>query len=189
MSEEREDIEKFSDSEGEAEDHTENNQSTYLKKKKKNVGKIINKLLQKDLKKQVVQLINQNPILAKNRTQIKKIDAEKQVEKEEKAKVFKKLEQRKRGYKEGNLWDLKKEKVLLKIATKGVVKLFNSINEHRNKLKDEEKEQEIKSKKKSNNFLQMHNLSNPEENLKKLKPKKRFSEDVEPKLNEDGDNN
>jgi putative protein kinase ArgK-like GTPase of G3E family len=80
------------------------------------------------------------------------------------------------------LWDIKKEKFLLKTATKGVVKLFNSINEYRKKLKDEEKDKEIKTQKKSNNFLQMHNLSKPEDLHKKPNMKKQFTEDANTKF-------
>ena len=72
---------------------------------------------------------------------------------------------------------MKKEKFLLKTATKGVVKLFNSIIEYRKKIKEEEKDQEIKSKKKSSNFLQMHNLKNSDETIKKPSMKKKFTED------------
>lgn len=58
-----------------------------------------------------------------------------------------------------------------------MVKLFNSITEYRKKLKEEEKDQEVKSKKKSSNFLQMHNLSNPDDINKKPNAKKKFTED------------
>ncbi len=88
-----------------------------------------------------------------------------------------KLEQRKKGYKEGKFWDIKKEKVLLKTATKGVVKLFNSISDYKKKIKEEEKDQEVRTKKKSHNFLQMHGLSNPDDANKKPEAKKKFTED------------
>ena len=42
------------------------------------------------------------------------------------------------GFKEGQLWDKRKEKNLVKIATRGVVKLFNSIFEYKKKVKEDE---------------------------------------------------
>jgi hypothetical protein len=52
--------------------------------------------------------------------------------------------QNKLGYKTPTEWDKKHQKTLIKITTKGVVKLFNSIFEFRKKIRDEkEKEGKI----------------------------------------------
>ena len=62
-------------------------------------------------------------------------------EKEEREKLLmkkrKKNAQRKLGYISCADWDKKDEKKLSKIATKGVVKLFNSIYQFRKKIKDD----------------------------------------------------
>ena len=52
------------------------------------------------------------------------------------------------GYSTYDKWDKTKEKKLLKITTRGVVKLFNSIFEFRKKEKEEKIEEEKKIEKK-----------------------------------------
>jgi len=53
------------------------------------------------------------------------------------------------------------EQMFKKIATKGVVKLFNSIYEIKKKIVDEHKQEAIVKEKKSKNFLMMHDLVAP----------------------------
>lgn len=66
--------------------------------------------------------------------------------------------QRKLGY-VGDLktWD-GDEKLMLKTATKGVVKLLNTVYDIRRKVDDEQKKESIVKEKKSKNFLMMHDL-------------------------------
>ena len=52
-----------------------------------------------------------------------------------------KVMQNKLGYKLPAEWDKKHQKVLIKITTKGVVKLFNSIFEFRKKIRDEKEKE------------------------------------------------
>jgi hypothetical protein len=75
--------------------------------------------------------------LAKNKLVFKKIDKEIKQHEEVREKKRTKLAQKKLGYMSVADFDVKYEKKLLKVATKGVVKLFNSIYEFRKKLKDE----------------------------------------------------
>ncbi len=53
------------------------------------------------------------------------------------------------------------EKLFKKIATKGVVKLFNSIYDIKKRIVDEHKQEAIVKEKKSKNFLMMHDLVAP----------------------------
>ncbi len=83
------------------------------------------------------------------------------------------------GYVKFDDWDKSYEKKLLKATRRGVVKVFNSIVEHRKKDIEMQKNEENEAKKKSNNFLMMHNLKylNPdiedeEENEAKIKEQK-----------------
>ena len=54
----------------------------------------------------------------------------------------------------------------MKATRRGVVKFFNSIVEHRKKEMEINKNEENENKKKSNNFLMIHNLNymNPDMN-------------------------
>jgi hypothetical protein len=47
------------------------------------------------------------------------------------------------GYKLPEEWDKKHQKSLIKITTKGVVKLFNSIYDFRKKIRDEKEKEGI----------------------------------------------
>jgi len=47
------------------------------------------------------------------------------------------------GYKLPEEWDKKDQKALIKITTKGVVKLFNSIFDFRKKIRDEKEKEGI----------------------------------------------
>jgi len=53
-------------------------------------------------------------------------------------KKAEKRAQKKIGYKEGKSWNMKREKGLMKITTRGVVKLFNSIYDYKKKLVEKE---------------------------------------------------
>jgi hypothetical protein len=101
-------------------------------KKVKNLGQVMNDLLNAKATK--------NSILSKKKIELKKIEKEEIEYKELKKKKLETKLQRLLGYKEGIEWDKKKEKNLIKTATRGVVKLFNSIYEF--KKKSEEKVEE-----------------------------------------------
>jgi hypothetical protein len=101
--------------------------------KKKNIGETLGKLLKKKIKK--------DPILIKHQSVFKKIDEETKQMKELREKKKMKLMQKKLGYRLPEEWDKKYEKNLLKITTKGVVKLFNSIYEFRKKIRDEKEKE------------------------------------------------
>jgi hypothetical protein len=79
---------------------------------------------------------------------VKRIDKQIKEEREIKLQKKAKLTQKRVGYIPINQWDKFNEKHLLKSATRGVIKLFNSIYDFRKKIK-EDKEKEGKS----------HNLS------------------------------
>ena len=114
-------------------------------KKKKNIGELLGNLLKKKIKSNIF-IIKENvdPILAKNKQATKKFDDEAEKEKEVKKNKKDLLLKRKLGYKNISDWDKKSEKLLVKTATKGVVKLFNSIYDFRKKIRDA-KEKESKN--------------------------------------------
>ena len=70
----------------------------------------------------------------------KKLEKENQIYKEIQRKKLETKQQKLIGYKEGDSWDKRKEKNLVKIATRGVVKLFNSIYEYKKKVKADEED-------------------------------------------------
>lgn len=67
----------------------------------------------------------------------KKLDEEKKLEDTLKEKKRLRFVQKRLGYKPIAEWDKAHEKNLVKITTKGVVKLFNSIYDFRKKIRDE----------------------------------------------------
>ena len=122
-------------------------------KKEKNIGKLLKDIIHKSDK------IKGNAILSKAKEPLKRLDEEIKEKKELKIKRELRKIQKMFGYKEYKKWDKLKEKKLLKITTRGVVKLFNSIFEFRKKEKEKKIEEEKKIDKKGSNFLMMHNLA------------------------------
>lgn len=137
------------------------------KKKNKNLGKLLKQIVRKSNK-------TNKAILSKLKEPFDKLKAE-EIEKEE-LQLKKELRRKQKllGYTPIAKWDKPKEKQLMKIATKGVVKLFNSICNYRKKVIEEKEEEEKKIEKKGTNFLMMHNLD-PNFNSK---IKKDFKEDL-----------
>lgn len=115
---------------------------------KKNIGSIVSTLLANKKK----SLPNKN---------------DKAIKKEEKARMelLKKKRDKRKQRKFGYCSDLKKwvadEKAKVKVATKGVVKLFNSIYEIKRKVVEEQQQDSVVKEKKSKNFLMMHDLAPP----------------------------
>lgn len=143
-----------------------------VKKKQKNIGKMLKLIVHKSTK-------TKNAILSRLKEPFEKISAEeKEKELLNKKRELKQI-QKKLGYTPYEKWDKKREKSLLRITTKGVTRLFNSIFEFRKKEKEEQLEEEKKNDKKGSNFLMMHNLD-PNFNSKF---KKHYKED-----NDDNDN-
>ena len=123
------------------------------KKKEKNIGKILKSIIHKSYK-----IKDNNVILSKAQEPFKKLEKEREEKKILKEKRELHRIQKMLGYSTYDKWDKLKEKKLLKITTRGVVKLFNSIFEFRKKEKEEKIEEEKKIEKKGNNFLMLHNL-------------------------------
>lgn len=136
--------------------------------KNKNVGKLLKDIVRKSTK-------NSNVILSKLKTPFDKLKAEKEERKKLFMKKTQKLIQKKLGFRRYSDYDIKNEKKLRKIATKGIVKLFGSILDYKKKINEEKEEEERKIEKKSSNFLMMHNL---DPNFK-LKTNKNYKEESE----------
>ncbi len=129
----------------------------------------------KDLKKDKVKKENKNiGLIAKTLLEEKKqslpFKKEKEMLKQDEehktllSKKRKKIKQRKLGYlADVNKWN-SKEKDLVRCATRGVVKLFNSIFEIKRKFADQQKQEVVEREKKSKNFLMMHDLVAPSTN-------------------------
>ena len=130
-------------------------------KKEKNLGKILKTIVKKTKK------IKGDIILSKNKAPLEKIKKEEvEATKRKKRKLLRNI-QIKLGYVKFEDWDKKYEKKLLKSARRGVVKVFNSIVEHKKKEMEEIKNEEKESQKKSNNFLMIHNLDYLNPNINK----------------------
>ena len=135
-------------------------------KKPKNLGKMLKTIVSKSMKQK-------DAILSKVKEPFEKLNEEQKLRQELNEKRQQRKIQKMLGYKKYADWDKKNEKKLLKITTRGVVKLFNSIFEFRKKQKEEKEEEEKKVDKKGSNFLMMHNLD-PSFNSKL---KKQYQED------------
>jgi len=139
------------------------------KQNKRNIGLIAKTLLTSQ--KQVLPFKKEKEILKQEDEYIELLKKKKE-----------KINQRRLGY-VGNLtrdWndgDLNHEKALLKLATKGVVKLFNCVYEIKRDVLEEKKQEKIESEKKSKNFLMTHDLL-PTPTTKKIETKKTYSEDL-----------
>ena len=118
---------------------------------------------------------NKNPILSKFKIAEKKVNKEKKVVEDLLQKKRKTTFQRQLGLTQYDDWDEKKEKVFKRVANKGIVKLLNSIFEHKKKIKQEDAQKEVAKEKKSHNFLQLHDL-NPD--ISTLTRTKKFKEDT-----------
>ena len=122
-------------------------------KKDKNLGKLLKTIVKKTKK------IKGDYILSKNKLPLEKIKKEElELEKRKEKKILRNIKIR-LGYVKYDDWDKNYEKKLLKATRRGVVKFFNSIVEHRKKEMEIQKNEEDEIKKKSNNFLMMHNLN------------------------------
>ena len=122
-------------------------------KKDKNLGKLLKTIVKKTKK------IKGDYILSKNKLPLEKIKKEElELEKRKEKKILRNIKIR-LGYVKYDEWDKNYEKKLLKATRRGVVKFFNSIVEHRKKEMEIQKNEEDEIKKKSNNFLMMHNLN------------------------------
>jgi len=78
-----------------------------------------------------------DPILANHTLPFKKLEDEKKENEKMLSKKRQKYTQRRLGYVPCSEWKKKQDKNLVKITTKGVVKLFNSIYQFRKKIKDD----------------------------------------------------
>ena len=122
-------------------------------KKDKNLGKLLKTIVKKTKK------IKGDYFLSKNKLPLEKIKKEElELEKRKEKKILRNIKIR-LGYVKYDEWDKNYEKKLLKATRRGVVKFFNSIVEHRKKEMEIQKNEEDEIKKKSNNFLMMHNLN------------------------------
>ena len=147
----------------------------------KNLGKLLKTIVKK------TQKIKGDYILSKNKIPLEKIKEE-QLEKN-KAKERKLLRNIKirLGYVKYDDWDKSYEKKLLKATRRGVVKMFNSIVEHRKKHLEMQKKEENEAKKKSNNFLMMHNLKYLNPNNEEEEDEVQKKEGNKKKRNKDND--
>lgn len=100
------------------------------KKEKINLGKTISELINKQTK--------DDPVLAKNKLQINRIKKENKEHIEKIRKIKLKRAQRKIGYRPFLEWNKNKERENKKVATRGIVKLFNSIFQYRKQIKEEQ---------------------------------------------------
>ena len=100
-------------------------------KKEKNLGKLLKTIVKKTKK------IKGDIILSKNKVPLEKIKNEEIEAKQRKKKKLLRNIQIKLGYAKFEDWDKKYEKKLLKSARRGVVKVFNSIVEHKKKEMEE----------------------------------------------------
>ena len=192
MNENKNDIEKSDSDKSDIEEYKKMKESDKVKKDK-NLGKLLKTIVKKTKK------IKGDYILSKNKLPLEKLKKE-EIEnaKRREKKLLRNIKIR-LGYIKFDEWDKNYEKKLLKATRRGVVKFFNSIVEHRKKEMEMQKNDEVESKKKSNNFLMIHNLKylnpdNDEENesintndrkKKKIKIDKK-NEEIE---NEIDDNN
>ena len=164
-------------------------------KKEKNLGKLLKTIVKKTKK------IKGEYILSKNKLPLEKIKNE-EIEnaKRREKRVLRNIKIR-LGYVKFDEWDKNYEKKLLKATRRGVVKFFNSIVDHRKQELEMQKNEEAEAKKKSNNFLMMHNLnyldSNNEDeeseeknkdNKRKIKNKKE-GENISKKENKNDNDN
>ena len=162
MNENKNDIEKSESDKSDIEEYKKMKESDKVKKDK-NLGKLLKTIVKKTKK------IKGDYILSKNKLPLEKLKKE-EIEnaKRREKKLLRNIKIR-LGYIKFDEWDKNYEKKLLKATRRGVVKFFNSIVEHRKKEMEMQKNDEVESKKKSNNFLMIHNLKylnpdNDEEN-------------------------
>ena len=162
MNENKNDIEKSDSDKSDIEEYKKMKESDKVKKDK-NLGKLLKTIVKKTKK------IKGDYILSKNKLPLEKLKKE-EIEnaKRREKKLLRNIKIR-LGYIKFDEWDKNYEKKLLKATRRGVVKFFNSIVEHRKKEMEMQKNDEVESKKKSNNFLMIHNLKylnpdNDEEN-------------------------
>jgi hypothetical protein len=146
-----EDIEENDSASNISDDGSSDNYNEFKPKKEKkgsnrNIGSITKALLE-NVKQALPTKRN------KKKEKLEKENQELNKKRKEKRK------QRKYGYvPELNHWS-NKEKLYKKIATKGVVKLFNAIYDIKKKVIEEHKTEAIVKEKKSRNFLMMHDLA------------------------------
>jgi hypothetical protein len=142
-------------------------------KKEKNLGRLLKTIVKKTKK------IKGEYILSKNKIPLEKIKNEEMENAKRREKRILRNIKIRLGYVKFDEWDKSYEKKLLKATRRGVVKFFNSIVEHRKQEIEMQKNEEAEAKKKSNNFLMMHNLKyldsndEDEENEEKNKEDKR----------------
>ena len=192
MNENKNDIEKSDSDKSDIEEYKKMKESDKVKKDK-NLGKLLKTIVKKTKK------IKGDYILSKNKLPLEKLKKE-EIEnaKRREKKLLRNIKIR-LGYIKFDEWDKNYEKKLLKATRRGVVKFFNSIVEHRKKEMEMQKNDEVESKKKSNNFLMIHNLKylnpdNDEENEKinknnRKKKKIKIDKENEEIENEIDDNN
>ena len=132
---------------------SESSQGDYQKLKeikKRPTSKIMKQLLKASKDK--------NTVLVGDKSAKTKIKTEKAEETDLLLKRKQTREQRKRGMTAYDDWDKAREKKLKNICVKGITTLFNEILKKRKVIEKEEEEAKVKSKKKSTNFLEMHDL-------------------------------
>ena len=123
--------------------------------KQKNIGKLLKEIVKKSVKEP-----SGSVILSKAKEPFKKIEDEKAKKKELYEKIIKNKLRRKLGYTPYRKWDNKNyERKLKRISKRSIIKLINSITEHKNRIISQQEEESKRVESKSKNFLMLHGLN------------------------------
>ena len=131
---------------------------------KESILKLCDEIIEKYSLKEIVKKSVKEPsgsvILSKAKEPFKKIEDEKAKKKELYEKIIKNKLRRKLGYTPYRKWDNKNyERKLKRISKRSIIKLINSITEHKNRIISQQEEESKRVESKSKNFLMLHGLN------------------------------